>query len=195
VTNAQDPRAVRSRQALHAAMLRLLDSKSFADITIRELVAAAGVGYTTFFRHHPTLESLLNEIAAEQIGALVELAVPILSAKNLRAASEAFFSHVDEHRTLWSTLLTGGAAGFIREEFLRKAREAALPLGGVDEKIPMDCGIVLIVSGTIELIDWWLRNQQPLPVKRVAEIHDLAVVSPIMRANRFRMPRATRRIK
>ena len=195
MTNPQDPRAVRSRQALHAALLSLLDEKPFSDITIREVVAAAGIGYTTFFRHHPTLESLLDEIAAEQIGALIELAVPILSAKKLRAASEAIFSHVDAHRTLWSTLLTGGAAGIIREEFLRKAREVALPMGSADEKIPMDCGIVLIVSGTLGLIDWWLRNRQPLPVERVAEIYDLAVVSPIMRANRFKVPRATRRRK
>jgi len=195
MTNPQDPRAVRSRQALHAALLSLLERVPFAAITIRELVAEAGIGYTTFFRHHPTLESLLEEIAAEQIGALVDRSVSILNSRDLRSASEAFFTYVDEHRALWSTLLTGGAAGLIREEFLHRAREAALPMGAKDDKIPIDCGIILIVSGTIELIDWWLRSRRPLPVRRVAEIHDLAVVSPVMRANRFDLPRTARRRK
>jgi AcrR family transcriptional regulator len=184
-----DPRTVRSKQALHAAMLTLLDEKPFADITIRALAAEAGIGYTTFFRHHPSKESLLEEVAAEQIGALIELAVSILNTKNLRAASEAIFMHVNAHRTLWSTLLTGGAAGNIREEFLQRAREAAVPLAKATKKVPMDCGIVLIVSGTIELIDWWLRSKKPLPIHRVAEILDLVVVTPIMQANGFNVPR------
>jgi len=195
MTNPQDPRAVRSREALHKALLGLLKRKPFADITIREVVAKAGIGYTTFFRHHPTLDSLLGEIATEEIGTLIELSVTTLYASDLRAAAEAIFTHVAEQRALWSTLLTGGAAGSIREAFLQKAREAALPMGAADDTVPMDCGIVLIVSGTIELIDWWLRQPRPLPVRRVAEIHDLVVVSPIMRANGFRVPRAKRRLK
>jgi len=180
-----DPRTVRSRQALHAAMLTLLDEKPFAEVTIRGLVAEAGIGYTTFFRHHPSKESLLEEVAAEQIGAIIELAVSVLGTKNLRAASEAIFIHVNAHRMMWSTLLTGGAAGKIREEFLNRARDAAVPLAKSTKKVPMDCGIVLIVSGTIELIDWWLRSKKPLPIHRVAEILDLVVVSPIMQANGF----------
>lgn len=181
----KDPRTVRSKEALHGAMLTLLDEKPFADITIRALCAEAGIGYTTFFRHHPSKESLFEEVAAEQVGALVELAVSILNTKNLRAAAEAIFIHVNAHRMMWSTLLTGGAAGKIREEFLNRAREAAVPLAKSTKKVPMDCGIVLTVSGTIELIDWWLRSKKPLPIHRVAEILDLVVVSPIMQANGF----------
>lgn len=186
---SKDPRAVRSRQALHAAMLKLLEEKSFAEITIRDLVAEAGIGYTTYFRHHPDKESLLEEVAAEQISAIIALSLPILDSRDLRSASEAIFTYVDEYRTMWSTLLTGGAAGIIREEFLSKAREAAIPLTKSDKKVPMDCGIVLIVSGTLELIDWWLRSTRPLPIHRIAEIFDLVIVSPIMQANGFTMPR------
>lgn len=167
-------------------MLHLLDEKPFADITIRALAAEAGIGYTTFFRHHPGKESLLEEVAAQQIGRIIDLAVPILGTQDLRAASEAIFTYVDEHRMMWSTLITGGAAGKIREEFLRRARAAAIPLSKATKKVPMDCGILLIVSGTIELMDWWLRQEKPLSIRRIAEIHDIAVVSPIMQANGFR---------
>lgn len=180
-----DPRTVRSRQALHAAMLTLLDKQPFADITIRALAAEAGIGYTTFFRHHPSKESLLEDVAAGQIGALIELAVPILDAQDLRAASTAIFSHVDAHRMVWSTLITGGGAGKIRDEFLARAREAAIPLARSTKKVPLDCGILLIVSGTLALLDWWLRSEKPLSIRRIAEIHDITIVSPIMQANGF----------
>ena len=181
----KDPRAVRSQKALHDAMLSLLDEKPFADITIRELVAKAGIGYNTFFRHHPSKDALLDEIAAEQINALLAIAVPILDAQDLHAASTALFSYIDEHRIMWTTLITGGAAGRVREEFIKLVRLTTAPRITEYEKVPIDCAMLLIVSGTIELIDWWLRSEAPLPAEKVAEIFDLVVATPIMTANGY----------
>jgi hypothetical protein len=44
---AQDARAVRTREALRRALLRLLDLKSLEQITIRDICEVADVGYTT----------------------------------------------------------------------------------------------------------------------------------------------------
>jgi AcrR family transcriptional regulator len=112
----QDPRAARSREALRRAFLGLLESKPLDQITIQDITSAADLGYVTFFRHHATKESLLNEIAADQIRFLVSLTLAVLDRSNVRAASLALCSYVDQHRALWTTLLTGGAAAVIREE-------------------------------------------------------------------------------
>lgn len=178
-----DPRAVRSRQALLEALLKLLEVKPLDQITIRDITAEAGVGYTTFFRHHPTKESLLNDVAADQIGYLINLSMPVMDAHDIRAGSAALFAFVKSHRPMWTTLLTGGAAATIREEFIRQAREVAkvrMPPGG---PLRAEAGVLLIVSGTIELLTWWLRQADPLSVEQIAEIHDELVVSPIIAAN------------
>lgn len=178
-----DPRAVRSRQALLDALLRLLEVKPLDQITIRDITAEAGVGYTTFFRHHPTKESLLNDVAADQIGYLINLSMPVMDAHDVRAGSAALFTFIKAHRPMWTTLLTGGAAGTIRDEFIRQAREVMkvrMPPGG---PVKAEAGVLLIVSGTIELLTWWLRQADPLPVDQIAEIHDELVVSPIIAAN------------
>lgn len=182
-----DPRAVRSRQALLDALLKLLEVKPLEQITIRDITAEAGVGYTTFFRHHPTKESLLSDVAADQIGYLINLAMPVMDAHDVRAGSAALFSFVKAHRPIWTTLLTGGAAGTIRDEFIRQAREVAkvrMPPGG---PLRAEAGVLLIVSGTIELLTWWLRQTDPLSIEQIAEIHDELVVSPIIAAN-FKTP-------
>ena len=46
--------------------------------------------------------------------------MPVMDAHDLRAGSTALFAYVKAHRPLWLTLLTGGAAGTIRDEFLRQ---------------------------------------------------------------------------
>ena len=112
LSTARDARAVRTRKALRQALLRLLDLKPLEQITIRDISEVARVGYTTFFRHHPTKDSLLNDVAADEMGRLVGLALSVAdTTSDTRSASIALCTYVDEHRKLWSTLLTGGAAG------------------------------------------------------------------------------------
>src|SRR5579871_3178577 len=121
----QDPRALRSGAAMREALLALLDGKPFEQITIREIAARAGIGYATFFRHHPSKEALLDHIAADELERLVALALPELRAENSRAACLALCRYVEQHRALWSILLTGGAAGTMREAFIGVARRVA----------------------------------------------------------------------
>jgi AcrR family transcriptional regulator len=193
--NAQDPRAVRSREALRSAFLELLEAKPLEQITIQEITERAGVGYVTFFRHHGTKEALLSEIAADQIRRLVELTLPVLDAVDSRAASVALCSYVNEHRALWSTLLTGGAAAVLREEYIRKSAEVAEVRAKPGAWLPSDIAGILFVSSTLELLTWWLRQKNPMPVEQVAAMHDRVITSPVIHsaeASGGRKPRSRR---
>jgi AcrR family transcriptional regulator len=176
---AQDPRALRTREALRNALLRLLELKSLEQITIRDICEVAEVGYTTFFRHHETKESLLDEIAADQIGELVGMSLKVADAFDTRHASIAVCQYVDEHRRLWSTLLTGGAASALREEFIRLSLEVAATRARPGVWPPVDIATILVVSSTIELLSWWLRQRKPLSIEAVAEIYERVIITPV----------------
>jgi AcrR family transcriptional regulator len=181
-STANDPRTLRTREALREALLRLLEQKPLDQITIRAIVANANISYVTFFRHHPTKESLLHDIAADQVRGLTDLILPALDARNTRAASTALCAYVDNRRRLWSTLLTGGAAAVLREEFLRIANEVAVSRSDPNNWFPPQLAVILNVSSTIEVLTWWLRQKEPLPIERVAEMHERAVIIPILEA-------------
>jgi len=178
LSTARDARAVRTREALRQALLELLETHPLEQITIRDIAAAAGIGYTTFFRHHPTKEALLDDLAAEQIGHLVNLVMPVMDARDASAASEALFTYVNEQRSLWTTLLTGGAAGALREELLRISRGIAASRSSEGVWPPVEVATLLIVSGTVELLAWWLRQSKPMAVRDIAEIHSRIVMLP-----------------
>jgi len=163
----------------------LLETKPLEQISIRDIAAVAGVSYTTFFRHHTTKEALLEEIAADQIRRFVELGLPNFEANNTRAASLALCTYVNERRKLWSTLLTGGAASALREEFLRIAEELAAERTDPLVLLPPDLVTILVVSSTIELLTWWLRQEKPFPIERIAEIHDQQIVTPALRRKKI----------
>ncbi|WP_348671889.1 TetR/AcrR family transcriptional regulator [uncultured Abyssibacter sp.] len=188
LSTASDPRAVRTREALRNALLELLEDTPLEQISIRDIAARAAVGYTTYFRHYPDKESLLNEVAAEEIGNLVELSVPMMSGSDTRQATMTLCRYVDEHRALWATLLTGGAAAALRQEFLRLCRKIAMSNTWPDSWLPAEVGVNLAVSGTIELLAWWLRQDDPVPMEQVAGILDRVIVSPLVRAGQEERP-------
>jgi AcrR family transcriptional regulator len=192
LSTASDPRAVRTREALRRALLRLLDLKPLEQITILDICELAEVGYTTFFRHHPTKESLLNDVAADEMSRLVGLSLSVADTSDTRSASIALCTYVDEHRKLWSTLLTGGAAGAMRDEFMRLCREIAATRAQPGGWPPADIATILVVGSTIELLSWWLRDKKPLTIEQVAQIHERLIITPMVGGTHIPTARAAR---
>lgn len=175
----EDARIVRTRGALHAALLTLLEQKPLDQITIREIAAQAGIGYATFFRHHPSKDALLADIAAEQIRSLVGRTLPLFDTADTRLTCVALCTYVMANRTLWTALLTGGAAGAMREEFIRVSRGVADETHDKREWLPVDLGTIHSSSAIIGILGWWLAQPELLDVDRVAEIIDRLVISPL----------------
>ena len=175
----QDPRALRSGAAMRSALLALLESKPFEQITIREIAAKAGIGYATFFRHHPSKEALLSHIAADELERLVALALPLLNAANGEAACLALCRYVEAHRALWAILLTGGAAATLREAFMGVSRRVAADFREAPPWLPVELGIIHASGAIVEILAWWLRQDTPLSVERVAEILNRLVIAPV----------------
>lgn len=173
-----DARMVRTQLSLRTAFLTLIERKALHDISIRDLVAEAGIGYATYFRHYPSKTALLEAIVADEINELIDLTLPELRPGDTRGTSLAVFEHVDQHRALWSALLTGGAAGTIREEFAKAARERAPALNDQEDWLPTELGVLHGVGATVEIIAWWLRQDPPFPIERIATIHDRLVLTP-----------------
>jgi len=171
---------VRSRRALNGALLALLEEKPFDQLTIREISAKAGTGYATFFRHFPDKEALLGDVASEEIAGLLEMTVPILADADSRESTRALCAHVADHRKLWSALLTGGAAGIVRAEFIRQARQLAEAEAPRHDWLPADLGVVYGTGGTIDVLAWWLEQDPPMPPAEIAGILHRLIIAPLM---------------
>jgi AcrR family transcriptional regulator len=176
-----DARQVRSRDALNGALLALLEEKPFDQLTIREITARAGTGYATFFRHYPTKEALLSDVASEEISGLLAMTIPILNDADSYESVRALCAEVERHRKLWAALLTGGAAGIVREEFIRQARELPREIqGSRKDWLPSDLGVVYGTGATIDLLAWWLAQEGRYPSEEIAAILHRLIIAPLV---------------
>ena len=185
---ARATRATQTRPILCSALLALLEERPFEQLTVREITAKAEIGYATFFRHYPDKEALLHDVAAGQISELLGLALPMLYTADTRASAQTLCVYVWEHRKLWSTLLTGGAAGILKDEFIRQAQHIAESRPDPGAWLPADLTVVFYVTGTVEILAWWLKQKHPAPVDQMAEVVGSLIVAPSMARSTHRRP-------
>jgi AcrR family transcriptional regulator len=179
-STAAATRKRKTRTALRTAMLELLAENPFDQILITDLTNQANVGYATFFRHYDSTEELLNEIAGDQIRDLLEMSIPVMRQYDSSVSTRALCQYVFERRSLWRTLLTGGAAHTVRGEFVRQAREWSRKFGDARTEIPLDLGTICSAGSTIDALAWWLDRTDDYTVDEIAAFIDQLIITPFI---------------
>lgn len=189
----ESTRSSRSLTAIRDAFLRLLQARGYDAITVRDISEEAKVGPATFYRHYPTKQALLDAIAGAEIDGLVVKALPLLEAKEGPQNSLALAEHVVKHRQAWAALLDGGAMGAMREGLMRRLSAEFDSSRSTQGWVPTDLGIVFAVTATLEIIAWWLRQPQDIPLSEVADYLDALAIAPTLaRRERVRPARTMR---
>ena len=179
-TPREDARIQRSREALRAALLELVEHRPFEGITIREITDCARIGHATFYRHYPSKGALLDDVAAAQIRALARLSLPNAPTRTVNEACLATVQHVEQHRSLWNALLTGGAASAVREGFILVAREIHNGQRYSAKGIPADLAGRFAASALVEVLTWWLESGEAVSASEAAQLLDRLMAVPLV---------------
>lgn len=184
IARPDDPRALRSSEALRKAMLELVEERPFDQITVRDVTVLAGVSYPVFFRRYANKEELLEDIAADQVRSLISLSMPMFNADLQQESLTALCEYVERHRPLWTRLLNGGAAPAMREEFKRIAAEIGKGMENTHERInswlPVDLGADFVVNAMFGILAWWLRQAEDYPLQNVVKLLDALIIRPTL---------------
>lgn len=183
-----DARVHRSVQALRAALLGLLEDRSLDQIAIRDITEAAGLSYPTFFRRFASKDELLADIAADEVRNLMARSYEAMGEEFGTHSAELVCRYVHEHRKLWKSLLTGGAAPAMRAEFMRISKEFADSRPRVNPWMPVELGVPFVASGIFELLAWWMRQPEDYPVENVIRLFDALIVQPSARPRKVTLP-------
>jgi hypothetical protein len=76
----------------------------------------------------------------------------------------------------------------LKDEFIRQAQQIAEAQPSPDAWLPNDLSIVFYVTGTVEILAWWLKQKDPPTVDRMAEVIDSLIVAPSMAGSGRRRP-------
>ncbi|MFT4098882.1 MAG: TetR/AcrR family transcriptional regulator [Rhodoblastus sp.] len=141
--HVEDPRQRRSREALFAALDKLLAEKPYAEISVTELCGRAGVGRQTFYRHFDGIDAMLRDRLDASLAGQIEAATAAATAMPgdwLRQIALFAFEQVRQ-RPRASRLILSGAAGADALDLFRSqimALWAAAPANDALAAIPAE---------------------------------------------------------
>lgn len=178
-TRRPDARIAKSRRALHAALLDLVAEMPFEEVTVAAITTRARIGYATFFRHYPSREALLAELADELIGELLILIAPLVVSHDTAAAASTLTRFVEARRPLCRALLVGAGDAMRRDITARAVAAAGAAEAPLPRWLPRDLGIVHGVAATLTILRWWLEHGAEHDAAGIAGIIDKLVFGPM----------------
>ncbi|WP_291277854.1 TetR/AcrR family transcriptional regulator [Galactobacter sp.] len=134
---ADDPRQIRTRQALKAALLRLAADDAVTSVSVAQLCNEAGVHRTTFYGHANSLEEFAVDVLAEDIDVITTVEVDTADAINAyRQATVALMDHLRSKRPVLRPLFAspwkGALLAKLEEDLHHRAQLAVETLAGMD---------------------------------------------------------------
>src|SRR2546428_12440895 len=112
-----DRRIERTKRQLHAALLALIERRSYPRITVHDITAHANVGRSTFYSHFKSKEDLLFRAFERR---LKSLATQPPAHGQSRAAGFQFslplIRHIGEQRRFAQAMLAGEGSALIRRK-------------------------------------------------------------------------------
>lgn len=171
-----DPRAVRTQNRLRGALLDLLRTRSWDDITVADVVAHARCSRSTFYAHYDDRDALLADAF---LGAMA--IVPVAGADHCLAFVPGLFEHLGQHRILAEPYLVRGYGGpmvpALRDRIhthLRERLDATMPNLTEDRRAELAAALGGAVWAALL---WWLENGRDVtPADAAAAL--LALLTP-----------------
>lgn len=111
-----DLRVIRTRKMLWEALVRLIENRDFATITVGEITREAMINRATFYRHYEDKEDLLERGTAEVIKGLAAKIQPVRTDRDtgmfepVKQGLSIVLDHLSEHSAFYRVML-GSEAG------------------------------------------------------------------------------------
>ena len=156
--STQDRRITKTRKAIYAAFLQLLNQKNFETITVQEIIDLADVGRSTFYSHYESKELLLDELCRYLFHHLFDREENI----NIEAYLTHIFLHFKKNQDHVTSLLFSKNDYFLRQ-LQKELEHHVYPMVAEDlqvsyPNIPSSFLKHFVVTNFIETLTWWLKK-------------------------------------
>lgn len=165
---------------MREALLALMRVKAYADISVRDVTAQAGLSYPTFFRNYVSKADLLGDIGATETRELIAAMTRVLDQADPALSAREVCEFIGERSALWSILLNSEATAVMRQAFIEEAptvvegRQRALP------EFPIELSASFFIGSMFEVLGWWLRQSPRPPAADLAHYLEVLILQPTM---------------
>jgi AcrR family transcriptional regulator len=182
-----DPRVVRSRQQLRAALVSLIEEQGFDALTVQDIADRAELNRATFYLHYRDKQDLLenslrdaiDELMADLGGSSGEQGELIVdeSPRPIRAVFEHVAQHAHFYRVMLSAegvpAFSAGVRDYMAEVTLRWL--TTLQPQPWQSRVPLEIVASSLSWSLLGVLIWWLEHDLPHSPEYMAEQFQLLI--------------------
>jgi AcrR family transcriptional regulator len=185
-----DRRVEKTRASLHVALASLIHEKSYEHIVVKEILARANVGRSTFYTHFRDKDDLLESSIREVLRDAVLPAAASRAVERLLAFSLPILEHIEHYRAADRPMMDARAQavvhGRLEQELVRLVADELDPLTQhrvmSEDGVPTDLLAQFVASTFIVVLNWWVASDRQLAAAEVNEVFR-ALILPTLQAN------------
>ncbi len=183
-----DRRVRRTRRALQEALIQLILEQGYDSVTIEEITDRADLGRTTFYLHFKDKEELfmhaIDTICEdfiekhENLLALIDHPGNTLTTLQMNLDERILyhiFNHARNHADLYQVMLRGEGSAKASRRFSTVIKDETIKrlksVEGLKTKVPLKVFAVFFSGTLIEMVTWWLENNQPYSIQEMVQYY------------------------
>ena len=165
-----DRRVMRTKRALHQALMELILEKRYDKITIQDIIDRANVGRSTFYAHFLDKEDLLVKgfaVFSNELNDHLQTSAHEGEEGDHVLHSLIFFRHANVHHELYKAMLEGGGGDVLLEaarahlkEDIQNHLDRLLPQT-IEAELPMPVITSFLAGAMLSVLVWWLDAERP----------------------------------
>ncbi|TFE01546.1 TetR/AcrR family transcriptional regulator [Jeotgalibacillus salarius] len=176
----QDLRVKKTKKAIRHALLRLVDKKTFARISVSDICDEAEINRGTFYLHYTDKFDLLEKIQQELLDHLWMIVTTRMTEKinvltekpdTLKIFATELFHYLDQEADLFYMLLVNTVdpsfhnrlKGLIQKNMERLSHPAEEPVS-----FHVDYVMAYVTSAIVGMLQHWLANGRKIPPEEMA---------------------------
>lgn len=172
-----DRRTIKTKRAMHNALVELASMKPIGRITVKELTEKADVNRKTFYSHYTSIEDVLNEIEDEIIEKIYAVFKEATSTANIIENPYCLFESINgainSDTDFYRNYICSGAGNLMKTKVKNLFKQAGIEL--LKDVLPLPKEKVEILmeyvsSGVIALYISWFKNETNASLEEIAHI-------------------------
>ena len=193
VNKTVDRRIQRTQNLLLDALVALIDTKAYDDITVQDIIDRANVGRSTFYSHFLDKDQLLLS-GLEKLRVSFEeqhrkLAIEEGSLEDKREEiSLAFFKHVAAYHQLYKAVVGRRSNSVVTQKlylYLSDLFRQHLADPQVEEfkvEMPLELAVQFLTGSLLSVVTWWLENNLPYSAEQMNRWYHRLAILPLLSA-------------
>ena len=189
-TRSTDRRVQKTQALLHGALASLIHEKSYDAVVVKEILARANVGRSTFYAHFRDKDELLESALREVVRAS-ETTRPVRAtgpAEQVLRFSLPVFEHIEQYRSTADRSMDMRGQAVVHEHLGRMLVElVADDLRRAGWRLAEDRrqgvpAVLLarhVASTFLLVLNWWAESDEPLPARTVNNIFRALIVPAV----------------